>query len=74
MFGSRSLQEKERWEEADPRDIELNRVLMEHLVSKSATAINAALPTLLVSIILTYTSLPSLYLCLTNCLLIHDYK
>ena len=45
------LMQEERWEETcGQRDSELSRVLMEHLVTRSATARNAALPTLVVSL------------------------
>ena len=45
------LLQEERWEETGgQRDSELSRVLVEHLVTRSATAKNAALPTLVVSL------------------------
>ena len=52
VCGHYLYKERERWKEV-PSDSELSRVLMEHLVNKAASPMNAALPTLVVSIIAT---------------------
>ncbi|CAI8027089.1 Serine/threonine-protein kinase DCLK1 [Geodia barretti] len=54
---------EERWEETcGQRDSELSRVLMEHLVTRSATARNAALPTLVETALDKRKSLPNMNL------------